>query len=120
LVYLVFYIGEFLNKEFGFFPQYRDASVKPDSHKHFVLGPGKRLFGLEDLKQAVFKPNHIIVGYRPLVFQTHDVLQVCIAQRDMGIFPLCRGTGKLTVHLGQVGLLQKPVGLGDSRNPGKA
>jgi len=90
-------ISKLLNKEFGLFP-----------------------LGLVDLKQTSFKPNHIIIGNRPLVFQAHNIFQIDRVQRDMGVFRFCRRTRKLPIHFGQVGFLQKSISLGNGGNPGKA
>ena len=78
-------IYQLLNKEFDSYKEYGNGTVKENSGGYLVSGAGQALVRRNDLNWRSFKPNHIVIANCSLLFHTHDIFQIDIAQRNMGV-----------------------------------
>jgi hypothetical protein len=85
------------------FPEKVDGSVQSDPDEDGIAGPGFWFCLRQNLKQASFEANDIIVAYLSVIFQAKDVIKQDLADPDMGIIGVSWGTAELAVHEGQVG-----------------
>jgi hypothetical protein len=53
------------------------------------------------------------------VFKAEDFSEVCLPQRDMGIYQVKRGPGELLIHPGEMGFKQEAVGFLNRTDAGK-
>jgi hypothetical protein len=86
------------------FPKEADGSVQPDPDEDGISGPGLWFCLQQNLKQAGFEADDIIVAYLSVIFQAKDVIKQDLTGPDMGIIGVSGGgAAELAGDEGQVG-----------------
>jgi hypothetical protein len=102
------------------FPKNGEGSVRPDTDEDRIAGPGLWCCFRQNLEQAGFEADDVIVAYLSVIVQTEHIIESDRADSDVGVIGVSGRTAERAVPMGPVGSEQEGIGLFEGGNCGEA
>jgi hypothetical protein len=103
-----------------FFQKNIDGSIQPDTDEDGIAGSELWFCLRQNLEQAGFEADDVIVAYLSVIFQAEDIIELDRAGPDVGVIGVPGQAAECTVHMRQVGNHEEGIGLFEGGNSGEA